>query len=116
MAKIRTKRLEKQGISRERYQELVHFSRQYLEIRQRGGADWRAWRVPVIEEAARAAQEDLFVYLLENVTSGRTYEQMQPPCGRNMFFAARKRYFIELDRLCRERSARACGGECVGNA
>ena len=103
MAKIRTKRLEKQGISRERYQELLHFSRQYLEIKQRGDADRHAWRVPVIEEAARAAREDLFPYLLENVTTGRTYEQMNPPCGRNLFFEARKRYFVELDRLCAER-------------
>ena len=103
MAKIRTKRIEKQGISRERYLELVHFSRQYQEIRQRGAADRRAWRVPVIEEAARAAREDIFPYLLENVTTGRTFEQMNPPCGRCQFFEARKRYFVELDRLCADR-------------
>lgn len=99
MAKIRTKRLERQGISRERYQELIYFSRQYLEIKRRGDADRRAWRVPVIEAAVRAAREDLFPYLLESVTTGRTYEQMNPPCGRVQFYAARRRYFEELDRM-----------------
>ena len=103
MAKIRTKKLEKQGMARERYFELLYFSRQYLKIKQRGSGDPLAWRVPVIEEAARAAQEDLFPYLLENVTTGRTFEQMNPPCGRGTFFEARKRYFVELDRLCAER-------------
>ena len=83
--------------------ELLYFSRQYQEIRRRGAADRRAWCVSVIEKAARAAQEDIFPYLLENVTTGRTYEQMNPPCGRNLFFEARKRYFVELDRLCAER-------------
>ena len=94
---------KKMGLSWERYQELLYFSRQYLEIKQIGDADRRAWRVPVIEKAARAAREDLFPYLLENVTTGRTYEQLNPPCGRNQFFDARKRYFVELDRLCAER-------------
>lgn len=103
MAKIRTKKLEKQGLARERYFELLYFSRQYLKIKQRGPGDPLAWRVPVIEEAARAAREDIFPYLLENVTTGRTFEQISPPCGHGQFFAARRQYFIELDRLCRAR-------------
>jgi hypothetical protein len=103
MAKIRTKKLEKQGLTRERYFELLYFSRQYIKIKQRGPGDPLAWRVLVIEEAARAAREDIFPYLLENVTTGRTFEQTNPPCGRSQFFAARRQYFIELDRLCRAR-------------
>lgn len=102
MARIRTKRFEKQGISRERYRELLHFSRQYREIRQRGAADQLAWRVPVIERAAMLADEFLAPYILESVTAGRTYEQITAPCGRSQFFQARRLYFGELDRILKE--------------
>lgn len=110
MARIRSKLMEKQGISRERYRELLHFSRQYREIRQRGEADPLAWRVPVIERAAAAADEFLAPYILENVTTGRTFEQMTAPCGRGQFFQARRRYFAELDSILRE----VCYAEAVG--
>ena len=108
MAKIRTKRLEKQGISRERYQELLHISRQFFE--QHGAGNPLAWRVSVIERAAAAAGEFLAPYILANVTEGRTFEQMTVPCGRNQFFQVRKRYFQELDRMLKEAYCAAAVG------
>lgn len=129
MAKVRTKRYEQSGISRERYGQLVWFARQYDELKRREKA-WRAgeterggvgdtlysgrpdptaregmrlvnspyaWKIAAIEQAVIAAAPGLSACVLANVTRGSRYEEMQVPCGRNQFFAARRRFFDELD-------------------
>lgn len=106
-------------ITREHYHELLGFSRQYFDYLKRGRSDPGAWKITAIHKAARLAHEDLAEYVLENVTTGRAYESIEPPCGREMFFNARKRYFVELARLIDKRpppewwskSASDCGFE-----
>lgn len=93
---VRTKRLEQNGVSRNRYFELVYFSRQYAEYRR---SRETAWCADLIEAAARNADGSLAPYILRNVTGGQRYEYIAPPCGINQFYHARQRYFIELDRL-----------------
>ena len=56
-----------------------------------------AWKIAAIEQAAIAADAALSRHILSNVTRGRTWEELQPPCGRNQFFAARRRFFDELN-------------------
>ena len=90
-------------ITREHYNELLYFSRQYFDYLKRGPSDPAAWKAAAIHTAAHLAREDLAEYVLENVTTGRAYESIEPPCGRGMFFDARKRYFVELARLIDER-------------
>ena len=129
MARVRVKRFEQRGISRERYGQLVWFARQYDELKRKERA-WRAgeidkvgsgngawagrpdptaqegmrlanspfsWKIAAIEQAAIAASPSMSEYVLMNVTQGRRYEEMQTPCGRNQFFAARRKFFDELD-------------------
>ena len=56
-----------------------------------------AWKIAAIEQSAITAEHSLSTCLLANVTRGSRYEEMQVPCGRNQFFAARRRFFEELD-------------------
>lgn len=56
-----------------------------------------AWKIAAIEQAAAAADPALCRYVLANVTRGQRYEDMPVPCGRNQFYRARQRFFVELD-------------------
>lgn len=56
-----------------------------------------AWKAAAIEQAAIAADAGIAKYILQNVTRRTTYEQMDVPAGRRQFFAARRRYFFELN-------------------
>lgn len=128
VGRVRTKRYEQAGISRERYRELVYAARQYAELktlekkwrageidrRNRGCTFWRradptgneaarlaqspyAWKIAAIEQAAVTAAPDICEYILRSVTRGERFEEMNVPCHRNTFFAARRRFFVELD-------------------
>lgn len=91
-------RLRKWEISDERYRELRYACLQYEQYR-----DWPGERGSVrraaIEEAARRAGAGLQRCIIRNVTEGVLYEEMPVPCGRRQFYAARRRFFAELDRL-----------------
>ena len=73
MGRVRTKRYEAGGISRERYLELLWLSRQYDTMRRNRPGDPLSWRAKVIESAAQTAAGDLWPYVLQNVTHGRVY-------------------------------------------
>lgn len=102
MGRVRTKRYEAGGISRERYLELLWLSRQYDTMRRNRPGDPLSWRAKVIESAAQTAAGDLWPYVLQNVTHGTPHWQLDAPCCKNTFFAMRKQYFFELDRLLAE--------------
>lgn len=123
-------KLEHEGITKERYTELLWASRQYEQLkaaerRRRNGEYDRtasgntpgrghsdptaseamrlatgpyAWKIAAIEQSAIAADSRLCKWILKNVTQGITYENMDVPCGRAQFYAARKNYFVELDK------------------
>ena len=56
-----------------------------------------AGRIKAIEDATRAAGPGIYRWLLIAVTTGKKYEDMDVPCGRAQFYAARRRFFVELD-------------------
>lgn len=56
-----------------------------------------AWKIAAIEQAAVTASPELCKWILKSVTEGVPLERLQPPCGKNQFYAARRRFFIELD-------------------
>lgn len=58
----------------------------------------RADKIRAIENSARAASPEMYAAVLKCVTQGMNYEQLNPPCGRRQFYAARRRFFVELDR------------------
>ena len=129
MSKVRTRRMEKSGITRERYNELVWFARQYEHLKRQewayrigdvdrvegGNGHWHGvsdptgnggvrlasspytWKINAIEQSAIEADPSLNAYILANVTGRMRYEEMAAPCGRNQFFAARKRFFEALN-------------------
>lgn len=56
-----------------------------------------AHRIKAIEEAAHAAGPEIYTWLMRCVTRGETWEKMRPPCGHAQFYAARRRFYVELD-------------------
>ena len=121
-------RLDGHGISREQFNELVWFCRQYPQkvkelkaIRDgvtvsgctgmpRGNTvgdptSLRAMRamrlaqdVEDVEQAALEADAVLYRYVLKSVTQRVPYDRLGVPCGANQFYAARQRFFIALAR------------------
>lgn len=58
----------------------------------------KADKIRAIEESVQAAGPGIYTWLLRGVTQGKTFEQLNPPCGRAQFYQARRRFFMELDR------------------
>ena len=114
------------GISKERYQELKAFCRQYREKKAKiadaqalpssaptglphgTGVSDRTGRqasrlaalsadVELIESTCRDAAPCYWKYLLENVTTGTCFEYLSPPCGRRQFYEQRRKFFYLLD-------------------
>lgn len=101
MPKERIKRYERVGISKNRYGELKYIAKQYDELQSlnKTPSEGDIRKIQAIEVAAQAADSALFEWILQCVTAGKTFEQLNPPCGRVQFFRARTRFFIELNRL-----------------
>ena len=99
---------KKYGISRNRHQELMHFTLQYKEwkikIRNSTGEDWDALnaKIKLVESTAEEAAKELAPYILEAVISRATYENMrlikEIPCGKNMFYELKRKYYYLLDK------------------
>lgn len=106
----------KYGISKNRYQELSAFVRQYCEFAERhkkilngtgrvedcaiDAADIKS-NMELIEECLNSACSDvpwLKPYLFKNVTQGTSYNQMQVPFYERGFLNRRKLFFIELNK------------------
>ena len=81
-------------LSSERYNELTWFAVRYAELKMR-----KPQQAAMIEQAARAAEPELWQYILRNVTQGAPYHSLLIPCGRNLFYTIRRRFFAELDKL-----------------
>ena len=117
--------LDKYGISKERYRELLYFCMQYNEWKDsidyglgspsgtnepRGtGIGNPTEKIAIknqraldncrlVEESARLAGDCIWKYLLKNVTEGITYEYMDVPCGRRYFYEARRKFFYILSQ------------------
>lgn len=103
MAKERTRKYEKMGISANRYKELKYLARQYDSFHAilPDSAKMRrnAEKAAKIEAAAQAASGDLYPWIMENVTKGKSFEKLNPPCGSGLFFKARRQFFEKLDAL-----------------
>lgn len=118
-------KLDKYGISRYAYRELLNFCLQYPDKKLQlegmygpravnltgmpGGGDIsdptaqtaiRTERlrddVEAIEAAAKEADEAIAPYILRNVSSGTPYEYMPVPCGRRQFYEMRRKFFYLL--------------------
>ncbi len=107
---------KKYGISKNRYQELSAFARQYGEfaekheaiIKGKGGvedcavtaADIKSY-MELIEECLNVACSDIPMlkpYLFKNLTEGKSYNQLEVPFYERGFLLRRKLFFIELNK------------------
>ena len=83
--------------------ELKYFARQYDKFHNIhpdcARMQRNAEKARQIEKAAETASTALYPWIMENVTKGKTFEQMRVPCGRVQFYRARSRFFNELDTL-----------------
>lgn len=99
---------KKYGISKNRYHELIHFTMQYAEwkraalIAKEDTLESLNEKIKLVEETAKEAAGDLYPYILEAVTKKTTYENMRIirniPCGKNLFYELKRRYFYLLDK------------------
>ena len=55
-------------------------------------------RMKMVEDAARKAAGDLGNLMLKSVTEGISYEHTYPPCCKEVWFAAYRRFFWLLDK------------------
>ena len=81
-------------ITPERYNELTWFALRYSELKTH-----KPKQAAMIEQAAKTAEPVLWPYILRNVTQGAPYHSLLIPCGRNLFYTIRRRFFAELDKL-----------------
>lgn len=88
-------KLKNYGISRYRYLELRYFCLQYMEKKQSGEVKYEK-DIKLIDETVKEIAGSLQQYLMENVTEGVRYEDMQVPCGRRQFYELRRLFFVSL--------------------
>ncbi len=55
-------------------------------------------RIEMVEGAAKQAAGDLYVWMLRSVTTGVSYSKMNPPCCKEVWYAAYRRFFWLLDK------------------
>ena len=125
MPRERDLKLEKYRISGNRYRELKYFCRQYREKQallrelteiaaaamQEGGRSGKVSDVTAdtairretlqkdldsIEQAAMETDEELYGYIISNVTDGISYEYLGVPMGRRQFYKMRRKFFFIL--------------------
>lgn len=56
-----------------------------------------ARRVKAIEDSARAADHQLWRYIIQNTCRGVGFDRLGAPCSQPYFSRSRRRFFIELD-------------------
>lgn len=55
-------------------------------------------RMEMVEKAAKEAANDLSGLMLRAVTQGVSYEHIMPPCCKEVWYAAYRRFFWLLDK------------------
>lgn len=125
MSNRRDLQLDQYGISKARYRELYYFCLQYREMIAEKQACYtldgrpldgmprgktktdptakkaeRAYvlskNIELIEQTAIEAAGNLYPWILEAVTKGKSWEDIAPPCGINQFYVTRRRFFFLL--------------------
>lgn len=55
-------------------------------------------RMDMVEQAAREAADDLAGLMVRAVTEGMSYEHVSPPCCKEVWYTAYRRFFWLLDK------------------
>lgn len=91
----------KSEMSKERYKELEYFCLQYNDKKKIKDMNTPSGRkakmdIYIIESVAATVYPEIKNYIIESVSTGKTWEQLNPPCGRRQFYNARKKFFNVL--------------------
>ncbi|MCL2853650.1 MAG: hypothetical protein FWE20_11610 [Defluviitaleaceae bacterium] len=126
MPNKRDLKLDTYGISKARYRELYYFCLQYRDmvkaklgcyfldgrsldgLRGKGGktdataqkavkAAMLGEKILLIEQTAQEADAELYPWILEAVTTGKSWEEVCPPCGIRQFRQLRRKFYTSLD-------------------
>lgn len=125
MKREKDKQLWKYGIGTERYRYLNYFCKQYPMWKNVKGnyglkavnsdgmphasglsnpTEAQAMRnqkyhsnIILVETTCKEADQEIWQYILKNVTEGATYEMLDVPCGRRQFYNSRRKFFYMLD-------------------
>lgn len=139
MANVRTLNKDKYKLSNYRFRELYYYCLQYEECRQKlkekrnplKGVQYSGMpsssgvsrqtenlaiecaelseKCAVIEEAAKAADPELYQYILfaathEGITFNYLKMQKKIPCGRDRYYNNRRKFYFLLDKMLKERN------------
>jgi hypothetical protein len=91
-------RLTVNGLSENRFMELRYFCMQYKTFvaKNRGAAK-------MIEQAATAADDELYKFLIMNASEGVAFGVLRDvhgmPCGKGRFYSSKRRFFRILDLM-----------------
>ena len=126
LKKKRDLKMDQYGISRARYRELYYFCLQYPEFvkgrqdcysldgraadgRKRGAgarsdptprkaerANALGECIELIERTAAEASGDLYPWVMQAVTEGLGFSDIGPPCGKNEFYMAKRKFYYLL--------------------
>ena len=55
-------------------------------------------RIEMVEDAVKRAAGDLYVWMMRSVTTGVSYAKLSPPCCKEVWYAAYRRFFWLLDK------------------
>lgn len=91
-------------MQKEKYLELKYFCLQYKDKKREANINSSkgrkaAYEVALIEQLARNTNSEIWTYIVESVSTGKSWEQLNAPCGRRQFYAARNRFFDALSKL-----------------
>lgn len=88
------------SLNKYRYHELKYLCLQFKDITRQAkeGKEAAVQKYKAITHAAVEAREDISKYILEAVTEGKKWEQLEVPCGRRQFYIARRRFYWLLDK------------------
>ena len=91
-------------MQKEQYLELKYFCLQYSKKKAEANTSTAKGRralidITLIEQIAEYVYPEVADYIVESVTTGKSWEQLNVPCGRRQFYNARNRFFNLLSKM-----------------
>lgn len=91
-------------MQKERYLELKYYCLQYKQKKNDIDTSTAKGRkalidVRLIEQTAKQIYPEIADYIIESVTTGKSWSQLNVPCGRRQFYEARNKFFNVLSQI-----------------
>ena len=91
-------------MQKEKYLELKYFCLQYKQKKSKCNDNTSEGRkalieVKLIEQIAFEIYPEIASYIIESVATGKSWSQLNVPCGRRQFYEARNKFFNALSKI-----------------